>query len=720
MKTKIRHLIAALLILILAAALEILVFNGDTIGSGYSYLRYNAVGNDEQSDRETLDSSTNADDSHQATGYHVTSKISDKLTALSADEANEIEVRMDNERILAEYRGETYTPEYDEDIVVGEDGTLMRKVRQMHIVLELGQDYYIKKLRLDADLTKNGGFQADAYHNGEPVQDGMYCSIDPKIDAGIMSVGCHADKLDITLLTEDELTPEDVQIEISAKLQFSFLRAAFFAVCLFTVYILFFAGKDVYAFLKKKPEWFFAIFTLMLGGLIIEGLGSNMVGYDEYVHAKSAYKLSFGSTIETTEAAMQMVGNNLPYFNNPEERELVEAYEDKVNDPDYIAPDIGHQSRLPRTETRVYYPMAAGFYLGRVLHTGFVDMMELARLGNLLCYIFIVFWAVKKAKGYQMVVAAIGMFPNNVFIASSLSYDMLVNAGLLLGYVLLLNEILTPDEKIKPSNAFFMLFSFMAGCLSKPVYIVMSLMLLFLPKKKFQNRVSEIVFKTALLFLNGLMIYNIFFPTPVSGGDYALVSNSAYAGDKRSIGTSTVGQLQFVMSNPLQYAVILLRSMFDMLMDYTVKGNPFVSYGYMGAAGYLTNWLMIALGLFAALFANVKTSIRKGMGALTHLMNFGVVAIVFSSMYISYTAVGSSNILGVQGRYVIPLFLPFLSCFMGWGIIRAQKTKAEGYVVKLRNRLQALPAVYERIIFGVMMAVSLWMTLKLIILTINV
>ena len=114
-----------------------------------------------------------------------------------------------------------------------------------------------------------------------------------------------------------------------------------------------------------------------------------------------------------------------------EERELIEAYEDRVNDPDYIAPDIGHQTRLPRTETRVYYPMAAGFYLGRVLHAGFADMMELARLGNLLCYIFIVFFAVKKAKGYQMLVAAIGLLPNNIFVASSLSYDMLVNACLL-------------------------------------------------------------------------------------------------------------------------------------------------------------------------------------------------------------------------------------------------------------------------------------------------
>ena len=52
MKTKIRHLIAALLILILAAGLEILVFNGDTIGSGYSYLRYDAVNKDEQDIRD--------------------------------------------------------------------------------------------------------------------------------------------------------------------------------------------------------------------------------------------------------------------------------------------------------------------------------------------------------------------------------------------------------------------------------------------------------------------------------------------------------------------------------------------------------------------------------------------------------------------------------------------------------------------------------------------
>lgn len=704
-KTK-RHIIAVLLIIVLASLLEILVFNRDVINSPYTFLRFNVADDEDQT--------------HAATGYTMLTKVVDYLSPLTEEETNEIKVRQDNERILAEYRGEEYEPVYDENIVVGDDGTLYRKFKQMEISLDLGGDYYMKKLKLEANLDTFGGFLVEAYQDNQLIKDNMYCSVDPKIDAGVMYVGCRADYLKIVLSSEDTLSQDDIRIEISAQMNFSLLRASFFAVLLFAIYILVFAGKEIWALLHKKPEWFFAIFALMLGGLIIEGLGTNMVSYDEYAHAKSAYKLSFGTTIETTEAAMQMVGNTLPYFNNPEERELIEAYEDRVNAPDYIAPDIGHQTRLPRTETRVYYPMAAGFYLGRVLHAGFADMMELARLGNLLCYIFIVFFAVKKAKGYQMLVAAIGLLPNNIFVASSLSYDMLVNACLLLGYVLLVNEILTPDEKIKPSNAFWMLFAFMVGCLSKPVYIIMSLMLLFLPKKKFQNRVSEVVFKVALLGLNGFMLYNIFFPTPVAGGDYALVTNNAYAGDKRTIGTSTMGQLKYVLENPLTYTKILLESMGSMLADYTVRKQPYITYAYMGSANYLINWVMIGVGLFAALFANVKTSMGKVMGALTHLMNFGVVAIVFSSMYISYTPVGSPKILGVQGRYVIPLFLPFLSCFLGWGIRKCQKTDKQGFIVKCRQSLSALPAVYERVIFGVMMAVSLWMTYHLIILTINV
>lgn len=644
---------------------------------------------------------------------HMVTETTDSLAQLSAEEQNAIEVEQENNRLLAEYNGEEYVEELDESLIE-QDGVIYQKVKQTRIQLALGDTYYVKKLKVALPLEENAGYTVSVYEQGNLAEDNIYCSINPKLDAGIANVGKTADAMEIVLLTAEEPDLSSLKITISNEFSLNTVRICFFAVLFLTVFLIFGAGKSIWKQMQQKPQWFFAIFAFLFGGLLIMGIGTNQVSYDEYVHAKSAYKLSFGSTIETTEAAMQMVGNTLPYFNNPEERELVESYEDLMNDPSYIAPDIGHQSRFPRAETRVYYPMAAGFFLGRVLHVSFADMVALAKLGNLLCYIFIVFWAVKKAKGYGMVVAGIGLLPNNIFIASALSYDALVTSCLLFGYVLLLNEILTPEEKIKPGNAVLMLLSFVVGCLSKPIYIIMALMLLFLPAKKFHNKWMAAVFKISVVVLAGLMIYNIFFPTPVAGGDYQLVSNAAYSGDKRSVGTSTIGQIGYVLHNPLVYTKVLLKEMFGMLGSYTLFGIPYVGYAYLGTAPFWINWLLILLGLFAAVFAGVKARIGKRIGGLTHLMNFGVAAIVFSSMYISYTAVGSGHILGVQGRYFIPLFLPFLSCFFAWG-----QGKEKG-IAAVRNKLQALPAVYERIIFGILSAVSLYMTWKLVILKMNV
>lgn len=643
---------------------------------------------------------------------HMSAQTTDTLVQLSGEEQQAIEVEQENKRLLAEYNGEEYVEELDESLIK-ENGVYYQKVKETRIQLELGDTYYVKKLKVSLPLEENAGYTVKIYDEGDS-QEGIYCSINPKLDAGIANIGKQADAMEIVLLTGEEPDLSALQVEISNDFRINPVRVFAFAATLFFVCLIFAPGKGVRETMRKKPQWFFALFALLFGGLLIAGIGTNQVSYDEYAHAKSAYKLSFGSTIETTEAAMQMVGNTLPYFNNPEERYLVEEYEDLMNDPSYIAPDIGHQSRFPRAETRVYYPMAAGFFLGRALHVGFADMVALAKLGNLLCYVFIVFWAVKKAKGYEMVVAAIGLLPNNIFIASALSYDALVTSCLLLGYVLLLNEFLRPEEKVRPGNALLMLLSFVVGCLSKPVYIVMALMLWFLPVKKFENRGMAALFKVSVTVLAGLMIYNIFFPTPVAGGDYQLVSNMAYSGDSRSVGASTMGQISYILANPLTYTKVLLKEMFGMLGGYTVLGVPYVAYAYLGAAPFGVNWLLILAGVFAALFGTGKAKPGRKIGALTHLMNFGVAAIVFSSMYISYTAVGSGQILGVQGRYFIPLFLPFLSCLFGMG--EEKETK----LTLAKRKLESLPAVYERVIFGILGAVNLFMTWRLVILQLNV
>ncbi|MCH5279852.1 MAG: DUF2142 domain-containing protein [Lachnospiraceae bacterium] len=642
------------------------------------------------------------------TDPNILIEVKDSLAELSVDEQKALEVEREYEKILAEYNGEEYVEVWDESLVEM-DGVPYRKVKEARIQIALEESYYIKKLALSLPLEKNAGYTLRVYDKGVPSAEVVYCSIDPKLDTGVANVGKEVNALVITLLTEEEAQFSDLTLTISNDIKMEPLRILFFMVCFLFLYLIFAAGKKVWEFMVKKPQWVFAVSAFLFGSLLIGGIGTNQVSYDEYVHARSAFRLSFGSTIETTEAAMQMVGNSLPFFTNPEERELVNNYLNEMNDPNVIAPDIGHQSLFSRAETRVYYPIAAGFFLGRALHLDFADIVAFAKFGNLLCYIFVVFWAIKMAKGYDMVVALIGLLPNNIFIASALSYDGVVTSCLLFAYVLLLNEILTPKEKIKPGNTLLMLIIFVIGCLSKPVYIVMALMLLFLPKTKFDSRTKEWLFKASILVVAGLMIYNILFPTPVTGGDYQLVSNTAFLGDKRNLGTSTIGQISYIMGNPLTYTVMLLKGMFGMLFSYTLGGVPFVGYAYMGTAPFLVNWLLILAGFFAALFAPCGEKLGKKFVFLSNLMNFGVASIVFTSMYVSYTAVGFGQILGVQGRYFIPLFLPFLSCFF-----------APKWVRKWREGMTKHIGSYERILFGVMAAVNLSMTLFLVILAINV
>ena len=124
--------------------------------------------------------------------------------------------------------------------------------------------------------------------------------------------------------------------------------------------------------------------------------------------------------------------------------------------------------------------MALGFKLGRMLHLRFADTVALAKFGNLLFYILVVFFAIRLAKRYQGLVALVALLPNSVFLASALTYDAVVNSFLLLGMVLVTNELISPEEKLTWQNTLLILLSFAIGCQSKPIYVVMVLMLLFL------------------------------------------------------------------------------------------------------------------------------------------------------------------------------------------------------------------------------------------------
>lgn len=654
-------------------------------------------------------------------GVTITNK--DDLVPLTADEENAIMVHRENERLLAEYHGEEYVPEEDETLV--EEGEhFFRKVKRMVVSLDLEQTYFVGTLGVYVPLEENGGYQVTLLRGEKVIGKNMFCSIHPKIDAGIMNVGKLADHVELTLTTEEEINPKDIILSIRNDFTINWMRLLFLFV-LFGSTVFLLVEAICSKWMTEHPALVFAVLAFLIGSIIICGVGTNQVGFDEYTHAKAAYDLSYGATIETTEAAMQLKGNLLPFFNNAKERELVEAYEQRVATE--IAPDITHQSRNVRTETRVYYPMAAGFYIGRMLHLDFAWLVMFAKFGNLICYIMVFALAIHLAKQYKLLVMLIGLLPNNLFIASSITYDAIVTAFLMLGTVLMLNEILEPVVKLSWGKTLLMLFAFEIGCLSKPIYIFMVLLLLFVSKDKFHTRWQEVIFKLSLVALAGVMLYNIFRPTPVAGGDYALVSNLSYAGDPRNTGASVIGQIQYIMNNPLDYTKLLLGSMGGMLADYLTCKLPFVGYAYLGFAPAFVNYVMIAIAAIATLFTARERQYyvvedkrwfkRSAIGLkfilLTLLMCFGVTAVIWTSMYVSYTAVASPVILGVQGRYFIPLFLPFFSCFF----FKRPDGKEENTLSKLWNRIPAR-VMYSVLVFG-MVIINLIMSYQFIIVKCN-
>lgn len=680
-KSKLRHVLSYFLVLIVVVTVAFL--------AECVFFQFNALRYKEKPITFVMDGSDEM----------VEFSVEDTLAQLTEDEIRSIEVERDNQKMLAEYNGEEYV-EPEDDTLVEKNGTMYRKVKKTIIKVDLGNPYYIHKMDLRVPLEQSAGYSVVTYKDGKETNDNIYCTIEAKIGAGIANVREYTDYMEIAILSQEEIAQEDVKVTISNSFKPNAMRITFF-VLLFLFATVLVMEKDA---LRDRQEWIFAVACLMLGSLLIFGIGTNQVSYDEYVHAKSAYKLSFGTTIEFTESALQMAGNLLPHFNNPEERQLIEAYLNKNNDFSWA--DIGSQSRFVRSETRVYYPMAIGFWIGRTLHMGFAETVALAKFGNLLFYIFVVFFAIRLAKKYKSIVSLIALLPNNVFLAAALTYDAVLTSFLLLGMVLIINEILEPDRKLTWQNTLVILISFVIGCQSKPIYVVMSLLMLFYGKNKFHNRLQEFVLKTAVLVVAGLMIYNIFFPTPTAGSDYHLVSNFSYAGDKRNLGTSVTGQISYIFGNPGTYTLLLLRSMFEMLTGYLFGGSNFFQYGYLGTAPTVATYAVLLIGLWL-MVTSAKGEIRQSIGwkyiVLILIMILGTSAIVWTSMYASYTTVGADEIRGVQGRYFIPMFLPFAVCFLNG--------KWESRVV-CHNR--------NRIMFGAVAALNFIMIYALVIMKMNV
>jgi uncharacterized membrane protein len=314
--------------------------------------------------------------------------------------------------------------------------------------------------------------------------------------------------------------------------------------------------------------------------------------------------------------------------------------------------DVTSVSWYQYTVTSVYYwPQGLGIWIGRMLGASMYTCILLSRLCNLFCYILITYFAIRLMPVYRNLFTLIATLPMTLHQAASDSPDALLNAFCFLFIALCFYLAYDPDVKPNWKHTFGLGLLLAVIFMCKYVYVCIGLLVFIIPQKKFKSRKHYwIAFFVALI------------PLALIGGNMLLTMLGTLGKTQATEGEIT--QFQYMLKHPLQPVKALVFTLLH-YMRYHIQW-----LSCLGSMNYELDLLIPLMPCFLAvvgiLDAPKQTDlIRRSHRILAFLGAFAVIIGVCMAMYIgdgTINPVGADVILGVQGRYFIPVMvLPFIA-----------------------------------------------------------
>lgn len=304
----------------------------------------------------------------------------------------------------------------------------------------------------------------------------------------------------------------------------------------------------------------------------------------------------------------------------------------------------------------LYLPQAAGITIGRLLNLNALTVFYLGRIFNLLVFAFMAYWAIRKMPFYKMSIFAIVMMPMTGQLIGSYSYDTVI-IGLALMLVAAVLDYAYGNVN-KPKDLIIIgILCILSGCSKAGAYVPVCALILLIPRKKFTTK------KHWLLFIVGTFLSTVLVCTLISmnqvtssiGADRQMVAGMAEAG-------YTVG---WVFRNPKEFILLLLNTVYkegDSIVNSLI-GKDLGWFNYPIQMVLVLGFLLVFL-LSATLVSGGENGIVMGgktkVGVLIAVVLSG--GIIAAAMLLSWTPLSSKIILGIQGRYFIPLLLPLVLC----------------------------------------------------------
>jgi uncharacterized membrane protein len=298
-------------------------------------------------------------------------------------------------------------------------------------------------------------------------------------------------------------------------------------------------------------------------------------------------------------------------------------------------------------------PQILGVSLARILHLGQVPTLFMGKLFNLAFYVLVMYFAVRLAPGKsKLLFAIIGLGPQILVKAGTLSYDTAVNAVCLFFIALVLRLSLTQTKVTAKSGALL----FVTGALMTPlklVYAPLLLLTLMIPGDRWKSPRTKAVYFSSLLIAGAATL--LFF----SGASLFSHVGQTAADSLIDDGSGGIPYSQLWM-----YKTDVIRLLFHSIPDQLqLISQSVTNVQYRSLPeylGYISLFIML-LSVSASSEGEGMTFSRKqkAVMAVTALIVYLLLLIVC----VSWTSPEKYELWGMQGRYFIPILpliiLPF-------------------------------------------------------------
>ncbi len=535
-----------------------------------------------------------------------------------------------------------------------EEVTVEKEVKVLKIKLEKKYiDRLVFKYKISANAQMGAEYETfDEY--GNPKTETLYLTFLKDFNTITRVLQKDVDYIEFKIDLDNNVDFSIEDIQIKNEFCFNVYRFSLVSLFLITIALIYSLRKIIF----KKIEYLFVIIALCTGlSQIILIPCLTLYSWDDHIHLERIYTLFESGEVNATKAFNYSYGIKLEIGNIPRTYEEFNMINEYLNDNSNVeGKTIINENKYISYDNFTYIPSAIAVYLCKIFKTPYTLLFHMGKLVNLLVYIAVMFYAIKNAKVGKKLLFVLALLPSTIFLAAQYSRDAIITAGIYLAVSTFLNCYCT-KEKMDRKNLLTFVISILIACLSKAIYIPFLLLIILMPKEKFENSKNSKWIKLSIIILLIVAMSSFLFP--------AASSSSTDVSDIRGGNASTGGQLKLIMSQPISFAKVFIPYLENVVTSKVLSSLTLArwhNFTVFGAEKYLFLQILV---IFTAIFTDKeekKYNIDIRTRILLLLISFLIICFICGSMYLSFSPVGATEISGVQERYYIPLlFAIFIS-----------------------------------------------------------